>query len=102
MKHMLVKEIIEFSGTSDDYTYQWSAIVFVYEDDTRKIISKLGTSSDSPEDNDLGRIGTFDVEEIMKLISPTAAESQDLLYDYPKLVSLIEKSFLSVTMLDAN
>jgi hypothetical protein len=43
-----------------------------------------------------------DIEELMKLMSPQDEENLDLLFDYPKLLTLFERSFLSVTILDQN
>lgn len=41
-----------------------------------------------------------DVDEILKVISSSEREANDLLYDYPNLLNLFERSYLSVTILN--
>lgn len=43
-----------------------------------------------------------DVEALNRLITEDNRAELDLLYDYPKLVSLIERSFVSLVVLDAD
>lgn len=43
-----------------------------------------------------------DIEELYRLMTNEAKEAFDILYDYPKLVTLFDRSVLSVTMLDSN
>lgn len=43
-----------------------------------------------------------DVEEIMKVLATQEREANDLLYDYPNLLNLFERSYLSVTILNQN
>ncbi|EAR95092.1 hypothetical protein TTHERM_00641200 (macronuclear) [Tetrahymena thermophila SB210] len=41
-----------------------------------------------------------DVDEVLKIIAQHEREANDLLYDYPNLLSLFEKNYLSVTILN--
>lgn len=61
-----VKKIVMHFGMSEDYTFEWSELVFVYENGHEELVSKISTSSESPEDNTLGRIGKHNIERAIQ------------------------------------
>lgn len=63
-----VTEITLHSGCSEDFNFEWEELVFTYFDATEELVSRISTSSDCPEDNSLGRIGSHDLLRIMQAV----------------------------------
>lgn len=53
-------------GMSEDCMYEWEELVFTYENGEEEVVSRIGTSSDSPEDNTLSRIGGHNIQRCIQ------------------------------------
>lgn len=56
-----VTKITIHSGVSEDFSFEWEELVFTYASGEEELVSQISTSSDSPEDNTLSRIGSHDI-----------------------------------------
>lgn len=76
-----VVKIIVYSGENEDFTSEWEELVFVYEDGKEELVSRLYTSSDSPEDNMLSRIGSHNILRVIQAVEI----NPKIMYEYVDL-----------------
>lgn len=63
-----VVKITLHSGMSEDCSLEWSELIFTYEDGKEELVSRITTSSESPEDNTLSRIGEHNIKRVIQAV----------------------------------
>ena len=61
-----VIKITLHEGSNEEYNYDWSEIVFTYENGEEELVSRMATDTNSPEDNSLSRIGMHNIQKVIQ------------------------------------